>query len=333
MILVCGIPTEPPVARVIEQLGNLGAATVVFNQRQFETAQLTWAVADGRVTGWLGLAGRHYELNSFTGVYARLMDDRLLPELDDEPVDSSRRRQCRRLHDQLVAWMDVAGARVVNRVRTMGSNGSKPYQAQLIRRYGFLVPDTLISNDVASVRDFCGLHRRVLFKSISGVRSIVTEVTADDLGRADAIGACPVQFQAHVPGFDVRVHTIGDDVFATRIDSPDTDYRYASQNGHDTRLEAYEIGDELANRCLDLAAGLGLAFAGIDLRITPDGDVYCFEVNPSPAYSYYEAHTGQPIAAAVARHLAGAPPEALQADGSGTLASAVKARNVSDSWR
>jgi hypothetical protein len=30
------------------------------------------------------------------------------------------------------------------------------------------------------------------------------------------------------------------------------------------------------------------------------------EANPCPAYSYYEAHTGQPIARAVARYLAGA---------------------------
>jgi hypothetical protein len=29
-------------------------------------------------------------------------------------------------------------------------------------------------------------------------------------------------------------------------------------------------------------------------------------VNPSPAFSYYELHTGQPIAAAIAGYLAGA---------------------------
>jgi hypothetical protein len=31
-----------------------------------------------------------------------------------------------------------------------------------------------------------------------------------------------------------------------------------------------------------MADGLGLAFAGIDLKLTPDGEVYCFEVNPCP---------------------------------------------------
>ena len=40
------------------------------------------------------------------------------------------------------------------------------------------------------------------------------------------------------------------------------------------------------------------------LKITPDNQVYCFEVNPSPGFSYFEAHTEQPIANAVARYLA-----------------------------
>jgi len=304
MILVCGIPTEPPLARVLDQLDGLGAPTVVFNQRQFEVCRIAWAVAGGRVSGWLSIEDRAYDLGSFTGVYARLMDDRLLPELDDDPADAPRRRHCRRLHDQLVAWMDVTPAQVVNRTRMMGSNGSKPYQAQLIRSQGFRVPETLITNDPALVRDFCTRYGRVVYKSISGIRSIVAEVTAAELDRLDAVRACPVQFQAYVPGFDLRVHTVGDDVFATRIDSPGTDYRYAAHDGDGTRLQPYEVTAELARRCCRLSAALGLAFAGIDLRITPEGDVYCFEVNPSPAYSYYEAHTDQPIALALARYLA-----------------------------
>jgi D-alanine-D-alanine ligase-like ATP-grasp enzyme len=49
---------------------------------------------------------------------------------------------------------------------------------------------------------------------------------------------------------------------------------------------------------------LELPVAGIDLRDHPAGKWFCFEVNPSPAFSYYEHETGQPIAAAVARFLA-----------------------------
>jgi glutathione synthase/RimK-type ligase-like ATP-grasp enzyme len=53
-----------------------------------------------------------------------------------------------------------------------------------------------------------------------------------------------------------------------------------------------------------MAAGMRLAVAGIDLRRTPDDRWVCFEVNPSPAFVYYELATGQPIAHAVAHLLA-----------------------------
>ena len=51
---------------------------------------------------------------------------------------------------------------------------------------------------------------------------------------------------------------------------------------------------------------MGLAFAGIDLRSGADGRTYCFEVNPSPAYSYYESATDEPISERLGEYLAGA---------------------------
>ncbi len=45
---------------------------------------------------------------------------------------------------------------------------------------------------------------------------------------------------------------------------------------------------------------MGLLVAGIDLRLTPDDEWYCFEVNPSPGFTFYEDAGGQPIAAAIA---------------------------------
>ena len=71
-------------------------------------------------------------------------------------------------------------------------------------------------------------------------------------------------------------------------------------------VEPYPIDADLGERCVRLAASLGLEFSGIDLRITPDGEAVCFEVNPSPAFSYYEQAAGVPIAAALARRLAAA---------------------------
>jgi glutathione synthase/RimK-type ligase-like ATP-grasp enzyme len=238
-----------------------------------------------------------------TGVYLRLMDDRTLPEVGALPQGAPGRRHARALHDAFYRWSEVAPAVVVNRAEPQGSNGSKTYQAQLITRFGFLTPETLVTNDPEAVREFRARHGRLIFKSISGVRSIVRELDDDDEARLDSIRWCPVQFQAFVPGVNVRVHVVGREVFATRIASDVTDYRYATRMGGEAALSAVDLPNATAERCIALAAGLGLEFVGIDLKITPDGDAYCFEVNPCPAFSYYEANTGQPIARAVARRL------------------------------
>lgn len=70
-------------------------------------------------------------------------------------------------------------------------------------------------------------------------------------------------------------------------------------------MAAAAISTSLAQACVRLAQDLELPFAGIDLRETPEGDIVCFEVNPCPAYSYYEQRTGAPIARALVTWLAG----------------------------
>jgi hypothetical protein len=76
------------------------------------------------------------------------------------------------------------------------------------------------------VKAFRGTPSRIIYKSISGVRSIVQ-------------------------------------TFNAFVDSTDaTDYRYAHrQGGKRAELRAVELSDHLAEMCVKLSAGLGLAFA------------------------------------------------------------------------
>ena len=307
MILLCGIPSETPLAMVADELDRLGADFVWFNQRRFAEYDLEYEIRDGGVDGSMRLGPDLYPLGSITAVYARLMDDRLLPELEDEPDATPNRMACRRLHESLARWLEIAPGRVVNRYGPMGSNGSKPYQAQLITRFGFRTPETLVTNDPDEVIRFRSRHGRVVYKSISGLRSIVTELTADDVSRLESIRNCPTQFQALVAGDDVRLHVVGETVFATAVESDGIDYRYSGQTtGEEARLRPVEAPPEIAGRAVALSNALGLPVSGLDLMVDSDGNVYCLEVNPSPAFSYYEHNTGQPIAREIARYLAAA---------------------------
>jgi glutathione synthase/RimK-type ligase-like ATP-grasp enzyme len=116
---------------------------------------------------------------------------------------------------------------VVNRYAAMGSNSSKPYQSQLIRDHGFGVPETLVTNDPELVSAFQAQHGDLIYKSISGERSIVSRFDASDRERLERVRWCPVQFQAFVHGPNVRVHTVGNEVFATIVETDAVDYRAA----------------------------------------------------------------------------------------------------------
>jgi hypothetical protein len=306
VIVLGGIRSEPALAWVADQLSALGLPYVWFDQRRAAGSECIVRLDDEGLRGVLRDGERSVGLEDVAAVYWRLMDDRLLPELKGLPADGPERVQCRTLHEMFLTWISLTSARVVNRAAAMASNGSKPYQAQLIRAVGFDVPETVVTNDPELVHDFLARHRRVVYKSTSGTRSVVHEVDADALARLEDIRWCPVQFQAYVEGIDVRVHVVGSRVFATRVTSDAADYRYAAvRGGAPARLEATRLSEAVEALCIDLTARLGLRFSGIDLRITPDQRVVCFEVNPSPAYTYYEGHTGQPIARALADHLAG----------------------------
>lgn len=305
MILLCGIPSETSLASVAGALERRDVSHLMVSQRHVRELALELHVDDSEVVGSLTGPGYGVDLEDVTGVYLRFMDDRELPELEGEPPESPARASSRAFHELFGHWADVTPARVVNRYTAMGSNFSKPYQAQLIRAAGFAVPETLVTNDPELVQAFHARHGRLIYKSISGQRSIVGLLDASDWGRLERIRWCPVQFQAYVGGPNVRVHTVGEEVFATIVETEAVDYRYAArQTGRGAAFAPYELGDELAERCVGLAGELGLEVAGLDLKLPPDGRVVCLEVNPSPVFSYFELNTGQPIADAVARLLA-----------------------------
>jgi glutathione synthase/RimK-type ligase-like ATP-grasp enzyme len=309
MILICGIPTEPPLARAIAAAEALGLEHVVLNQRHVHFDDLVLDVRGGAPTGSLWMWEREYPLERFSGVYTRLIDNRDIPENTPSAhsiPDATRVARAAFLHTVFNDWLEIAECAVLNRTSAMASNASKPFQAQLIIQTGLRTPETLISNDPDEIRAFRRSHGRVIYKSTSSVRSIVRELTPELSDESlDRVHGLPTQFQEFIDGHNVRVHVVGDSVFASEVATTAIDYRYAHQDNVDVAMTAVELPARVADQCRALSRLLDLPLCGIDLKRTADGTFFCFEVNPSPAYSYFQEHTGQPIAEAIVRLLAG----------------------------
>jgi glutathione synthase/RimK-type ligase-like ATP-grasp enzyme len=299
MILLWGLLEDDPMGMAHAALRKAGADFVFLDHRKIFESQVDYAFspgAGGRCTVTQGETT--IDLGRVGAAYVRGADLRDYPEMRDRAPDDPFAAGAAAFEFQLTACLDASDAVVINRSEASATNASKPFQLSVIREAGLGVPETFISNDAEAVRGFLARNPDSIYKSISGVRSIVRRVSAAHLDFLDDVGWCPSLFQRVVPGTNYRAHVLGGDVFAVRIESGQLDYRYG-----ESTVVAAELPPEVAQKCVRLTSALGLHFSGIDLMRTPDDEWFCFEVNPSPAYSFFEHASGQPLSAALARFM------------------------------
>ena len=299
MILLWGSPDDEPMAMARASLERAGANCFFLDHRRIFASEIdgTFSAAEGcRCTVTDGDAA--FDLRDVSAAYVRGGNYLGYEEMLNRPRDDPLSVKASGFELQLTASLDASDAMVVNRAEPSATNNSKPCQLTVIRQAGLHIPDTLISNDRGAAERYLAGNPDSICKSISSVRSIVRRVSDARRACLDDVKWCPTQFQRIVAGTNYRAHVVGDEVLAVRLESAELDYRYSR-----TTMVAAELPGDVAGKCRRLNALLGLHFSGIDLMRTPDDEWYCFEVNPSPGFSYFELGSGQPIGAALARLL------------------------------
>jgi glutathione synthase/RimK-type ligase-like ATP-grasp enzyme len=301
MVLICGDPAEPVTVFVRARLRALRIKHQFLDLRTFPRGfDLKWNWQAGKATGWVAGPKWRIELDELTGVYFRHVSLNLAQTNESDKTENERAYPTTR--GELLSLLNCLQCPVVNRHTAMTSNRSKPFQALTIRRIDFRVPKTLVTNSPEAARSFyTECEGNVIFKSISGVRSIVRRLRPEHFERLALLEHGPTQFQEFVPGENIRVHTVGNRVLAVRIESEAVDYRYALMDGHKRKMVGTELPTELNKACLDLSRELGLLMA----KRTPEGLYYCFEVNASPGFLFFERASRPSIADVLAEFLAG----------------------------
>ena len=299
MILLWGLAEDEPLELVRRALQLRGVPFVAMHEADLERTHLELEYSPA-ARGVLKVNGARHSVESIRAMYLRPFELRALPAYADLDLADPRLQRVATLHTLLWSLAEVAAGTVLTRPSAMLSNGSKPLQSRWIAEQGFEVPELLVTTEAGAAWSFRARHGEVIYKSISGTRSIIQRLTDEHRSRMSDLRWCPTLFQRWIEGVDYRVHVVGSRLFATRVLSEAVDYRYGPAT-----LEAFDLPADVAQRCLRVARAFDLSLAGIDLRLTPDGRWYCFEVNPTPAYSGFERITGQPISVEVANLLAG----------------------------
>ena len=290
MILLWGVAEDPPLAAIREALEARAAEYVFLDQRARGVPEYRFAFGtrfDGSIGG--------LDLARVQSAYIRPFDYGMLPQ------HTERVPELRRFGHHLTNWLETTPKLVVTRFSAQASNTSKLYQLRLIAEQGFVAPASLATTDADAVAAFRARHGSVVYKSLSSVRSIVSRLDDTHADRLPDVQHCPTLFQQYIAGLDYRVHVVGRRVFATLLSSDEDDYRY----DHGAERLPVDLPAEVGRRCVDLSGALGLSVSGLDLRRGLDGHWYCFEVNPSPGFPYYEPNGEPVIANAIVDLLAG----------------------------
>jgi glutathione synthase/RimK-type ligase-like ATP-grasp enzyme len=300
MILVCGGLADPVTRFLCDRLKEYGAAYCLVDQRVFPCGySMSCRWHNNALTGWLAAPDWHTDFEEVTGVYVRYLSPSLRQavNLDGPAVGQALHTENDFALESVFASLPCP---IVNRFAAGSSNESKPYQALLIRRSRLRIPATLVTTDRSAADQFYDkFEGHVIYKSSSGSSIGTRLLTKDRLSRLFRNSRTPLQLQEFIPGVNIRVHAVGDQVIATRILSEAVDYRFAKRESCPVQMEPASVPESVAEDCVRLTKECGLLFSGIDLKETPVGDFYCFEINPSPGFCFFECATKQRISLAL----------------------------------
>src|SRR5262249_24596864 len=168
---------------------------------------------------------------------------------------------------------------------------------------------TLITNVPEELMSFWREHQGSVVYKAFNQRGMVWRptrvLTEQDIAMLGNIRYAPVIFQAIVPGVrDVRVTVIGDRIFATEFDieqMSEVDYRLRMT---EIPCRPHALPAAMQEAIHRFMEDLSLEYGGIDFRLTPDGRYVFFEINTAGEFLYVQDRTGQPLAEAMAAHLA-----------------------------
>jgi len=199
------------------------------------------------------------------------------------------------------ASIQSSGARIIDPPRLMRQAEDKIYQLHMAQSLGLAIPETVVTNSVATASAFVNAGPTVA-KAISsgpGLAPFVDEVTSD---LVELVTALPVLLQRAVTAeADLRVVTIEDSVSVwgrnRRRDDP-WDWRAIDPSGRDFHLMNYIQIEPAAVR---LARALGLTFSVQDWLDVERSPVF-LEVNPQGQWLFLEG-ASEVIAPLMARHL------------------------------
>jgi hypothetical protein len=291
IILILGHPSEPHAAHMKGAVEQAGAIAYYLETHLFPTQiQLSWIpeTMAGTITFADGYKLRLQDIQSI--FWRQIAGVQISPSLEPE----QQRLAYEDSMSLLRSILQGSAEKCFNSWEAYQFHKEKPLQLSIVKKLGIRIPPTLISNDPEQITNFANTQQTVIFKPVYG-GAHTQRVTPQHLAPErlkKVLSLSPATFQAYIPGTNIRTYVIGEAIFSAEIHSPDLDFR----TDENASLVPLKVPDEIAQQCLSIAKALKLQWTAIDWRLSPSGEYFFLEANPSPMFLYFEQQTGYPIA-------------------------------------
>jgi len=175
----------------------------------------------------------------------------------------------------------------------------KPFQLYYAKLLGFLVPESLITNNTTAVQIQAAnlavksIDTAIISEGDSEAFVYTTLLPNNKLPREAYSSPFFIQ-QGLTPKIDVRITVIGDSLTAIHIlgdeGIADDWRRYKGK----IRYEIVDLPEDLVAKCFEFTKKLGLVYSAIDM-VLYDGLYYFIEVNPTGEWAWLQQNTGHPF--------------------------------------
>ncbi|MFF0594237.1 ATP-grasp ribosomal peptide maturase [Streptomyces antibioticus] len=214
---------------------------------------------------------------------------------------------------------NLHGARYVNHPAAVSRADFKPAQLQRFAELGLTIPATLVTNNAEQARRFAAEHDRIIYKPFRGLPAgedghsgAIWAQRVDPDTFDNSITVMPHLFQAEIhKTADVRVTVVGQQVFASRVETPDgaLDWRRGDWNklihtplgvpgSIEAALHSYLASFGLAFGCFDFAltGGEHLPASWTALECNPNGQWGWLPDAPAITEAFAEILTRKEVA-------------------------------------
>lgn len=296
-ILILGGADDDHGVHMHHHVSTLGCDTEFLDSRDFPSRlQISYDPQANRGEIVLN-SGRSIPIESIQSVYWRCYNGIAPIDLPDPEQAHIAHNDARSLFESLLINLPC---RWVNGWDGFQLHQTKGAALMRVANLGVPVPATLLANDAESIRAFANAHPCCIFKPVQGGAHTL-RLTSEHLSDAnlDNLIFAPVTLQEEIDGTNIRVFVAGGEVLACEISTSEVDFR----DDIAPRISTHRLPESVIEQSLRIAELLHLVWAGIDYRLSPQGDYYFLEANPSPMFLGFEQQTGLPLTQALGRLL------------------------------